>query len=126
MKDETRLKLESNQFDHMWELVLDILTKISGKLYASDNFEKVFSPYILCRYLSMNERLINYADFLNSVNSNSKLSKTQFYKLAYSLIPKQYNSYIKYIKKIKSEDSKNKEIIEEENKKEIYNNLFDI
>ena len=42
MKDETRLKLESHQFDLMWELVLDILLKISGKLFLSENFEKIF------------------------------------------------------------------------------------
>jgi hypothetical protein len=127
MKDETRLKLESHQFDLMWELVLDILLKISGKLFLSENFEKIFSPYILCRYLSMNTRLIDYAIYLNSVNSNSNLSKEQFYKLAYSIIPKQQNSYIKYIKKIKKEDTKNKNDDTNNLKNiELNNNLFEI
>ena len=125
--DETRLKLESHQFDLMWELVLDILLKISGKLFLSENFEKIFSPYILCRYLSMNTRLIDYAIYLNSVNSNSNLSKEQFYKLAYSIIPKQQNSYIKYIKKIKKEDTKNKNDDTNNLKNiELNNNLFEI
>jgi hypothetical protein len=127
MKDETRLKLESHQFDLMWELVLDILLKISGKLFLSENFEKIFSPYILCRYLSMNTRLIDYAIYLNSVNSNSNLSKEQFYKLAYSIIPKQQNSYIKYIKKIKKEDTKNKNDDNNNLKNiELNNSLFEI
>lgn len=127
MKDETRLKLESHQFDLMWELVLDILLKISGKLFLSENFEKIFSPYILCRYLSMNTRLIDYAIYLNSVNSNSNLSKEQFYKLAYSIVPKQQNSYIKYIKKIKKEDTKNKNDDNNNLKNiELNNSLFEI
>lgn len=99
MNNELKLKLESNEFSAMYELVIDICMKYSGKLYLADNFDKIFSPYILCRYISMRSSLIEYANILNDIQSTSKLSKKQFYLLAYNLIPKQTNSFIKYIKK---------------------------
>jgi hypothetical protein len=99
MNNELKLKLESNEFSAMYELVIDICMKYSGKLYLADNFDKIFSPYILCRYISMRTNLIEYANILNIIQSTSKLSKKQFYLLAYNLIPKQTNSFIKYIKK---------------------------
>lgn len=122
-EDELIAKLKNNDFDYMWELVTDILIKVSGKLYLSNNFEKMFSPYILCRYISMKPSLIEYAMFLNNINSNSRLSKKQFYELAYELIPKQPNSFIKYIKK--------KERVKEEKPEEISQtdtktNLFEL
>jgi hypothetical protein len=55
----------------------------------------------------MREDLIGYADLLNTISSNSRLSNKQFYKLAYQLIPKQRNGYIKYIKKLKKDKKKN-------------------
>lgn len=100
------MKLKSNDFDAMWELVVDILTKISGKLDQCEKFQTVFSPYILCRYISMREDLMQYADLLNTFNSNSKLTNAQFYHLAYQLIPKQRNCYVKYIKKIEKKRRK--------------------
>ena len=103
MNNETILKLKSNEFSAMWEIVADILLKVSGKLHENPEFQKIFSPFLLCRYLSMRNDLMAYAELLNTINSNSKLSSVQFYKLAYSLIPKQKNSYIKYIKKMKKD-----------------------
>ena len=79
MNNELKMKLESNEFSAMFELVIDICMKYSGRLYESDNFDKLFSPYILCRYISMRKNLIEYANILNIVNSTAKLSKKQFY-----------------------------------------------
>ena len=108
--DELKLKIQSNEISAMYEIVINILMKYTDKLYEAENFEKLFIPYILCRYISMKESLVPIAEYLSSINSTAKLSKIQFYKLAYSLIPKQKNGFIKYILK------------KEKNKKEINNN----
>jgi hypothetical protein len=111
--EETISKLKSNEFSAMWEVMLDILLKVSGKLHMNqEGFKKVFSPYLLCRFLSMREDLMCYADILSTISSNSKLTNEQIYKLAYKLIPRQRNCFIKYIKKMKKEkaDVTNEEI----------------
>ena len=108
--DELRLRIESNEISAMYEIVINILMKYSDNLYQAENFDKLFIPYILCRYISMKQNLIPIAEYLSKVNSTAKLTKEQFYKLAYNLIPKQQNSFVKYILK------------KEKNKKEINNN----
>lgn len=125
MNEELRLKLESNEFSAMYELVTDILTKTSGgNLHKSPEFSKLFSPFLLCRYISMREDLINYADLLNTINSNSKLTNEQFYKFAYQLIPKQKRDFIKYIKKTGNKNiQKNNNDI---NNIETKSSIFDI
>lgn len=122
--EELKLRLESNDIQAMYEIVINILGKYSNNLYLADNFESIFSPFILCRYLSMRSSLIPYAEYLSTVYSTSKLSNVNFYKLAYSLIPKQSNLFIKYIKKIEKNKKKNEEIIN--NKNEINSNLMDL
>ena len=78
MSNEIKLKLESNEFSTMYEIVIDICMKYSGRLYEADNFEKIFSPFILCRYISMKYQLKDYANILNHINSTAKLSKKQY------------------------------------------------
>ena len=123
--DELKLRLESNEIIAMYEIVINILLKYSDTLYLADNFNSLFTPYILCRYLSMKTSLMPYAEYLNTINSTSKLSNVEFYKLAYALIPKQKNSFIKYIKKIEKKNSKDKDNIIN-NKNEIVNNLMEL
>ena len=126
MNNELKMKLESNEFSAMFELVIDICMKYSGQLYLSENFEKLFSPYILCRYISMRHSLIGYANILNQINSTSKLTKKQVYIFAYNLIPKQSNSFIKYIKK-KEKKEKAPSIINNKNDaNDTKMNLFDL
>jgi hypothetical protein len=126
MNNELKMKLESNEFSAMFELVIDICMKYSGQLYLSENFEKLFSPYILCRYISMRPSLIGYANILNQVNSTSKLSKKQFYIFAYNLIPKQTNSFIKYIKKKEKKDNAPSIINNKNDANDTKMNLFDL
>lgn len=98
--EETILKLKSHEFSAMWEVMVDIMLKVSGTLYENEeNFRKVFSPYLLCRFLSMRENLVGYANLLSSIASNSRLTNEQFYRLAYRLIPKQKSAHIRYLKK---------------------------
>ena len=121
---ELMSRLELNDFNALWELVVDVLLKVSGKLYLSEKFDKLFSPYVFCRYISMRPSLIEFANYLNTVNSNSGLTKKQFYILAYNLIPKQSNSFIKYIKK--KEKIKNDDENEIKISHDIKSNLFDL
>lgn len=77
---------------------------------------------MLCRYLSMKEELIQYAEYLNILQR--VLTYEQFYILAYKVIPKQKFGYIKYIGK----SEKKTEKIEEEyiNNTETNTLLFDL
>ena len=126
--DELILCLESNilpEKSGMFEILINILSKSSDTLYEAERFKETFSPFILCRYLSMRDDLIPYAEYLSTVFSISKLSNEEFYKLAYQLIPKQKNMFIKYLKKPKGEKVSNKEKIIN-NKNDIRSNLMEL
>lgn len=126
--EELKLCLESNILSDkgaMFEIIFNILTKCSNTLYNAERFKESFSPFMLCRYLSMRNDLFPYAEYLSTVYSTSKLSNVNFYKLAYSLIPKQDNTFIKYIKKQKTEKDSNKEEIIN-NKNDIRSNLMEL
>lgn len=121
--NEKRLKqykIEHLEIDNFFDCMSDLLLKLSnGKLYKSNDFDKHFSPYMVCRYLSMNKNLLPYAEYLNTVQMI--LDKKCFYQLAYSLIPKQKTSFIRYIKKPKK--VVDNEITEQ---KYQYNDLFEL
>lgn len=111
--EELKLKIETNQIDSFFDCLADILLKLSNnKLDTFPEFKKYFSKVMVCRYLSMNSKLLYYAEYLNKVQLI--LSNEQFYHLAYMLIPKQNSNFIKYIKKNKKE----------KNTKEIIDNSF--
>ena len=69
--NEKRLKqykIEHLEIDNFFDCMSDLLLKLSnGKLYKSNDFDKHFSPYMVCRYLSMNKNLLPYAEYLNTV-----------------------------------------------------------
>ena len=126
--EELKLCLESNilpEKNVMYAIVFNVLLKCSDTLYNADRFKELFSPFMLCRYLSMREDLFFYAEYLSSVYSTAKLSNVDFYKLAYRLIPKQRSSFIKYIKKQKNDKSTNNEEIIN-NKNDIRSNLMEL
>lgn len=121
--NEKRLKqykIEHLEIDNFFDCMSDLLLKLSnGKLYKSNDFDKHFSQYMVCRYLSMNKNLLPYAEYLNTVQMI--LDKKCFYQLAYSLIPKQKTSFIRYIKKPKK--VVDNEVTEQ---KYQYNDLFEL
>ena len=99
-----KLKFESKEIESFFDCLADILLKISGgNLYTYNGFKKHFSKVMICRYLSMKQSLMDYAEYLNKVQYN--LTNEQFYILVYNLIPQQKTGYIKYIKKNKSTKS---------------------
>ncbi len=110
--DKINLKIETGEIEYPYEIIVDILTKISGgKLHETcSKFNSLFSPFLLCRYLSMKTSLIGYSEILNQLwyrNGNETLSKEQLYILAYNLIPKQHSGFIQYIKKPEKKNEKN-------------------
>lgn len=126
MDNELVLKLKSKEFTAMWEVVVDILLKVSGQLDENTEFTTKFSPFLLCRYLSMREDLLPYAEILNIINSTSKLTQKQFYRLAYKLVPKQRNGFVKYIKKIQKKDTKKLEEAETPSQVDCETTIFDL
>lgn len=113
-------KIEHLEIDSFFDCMSDLLLKLTnGKLYKSNDFDKHFSQFMVCRYLSMSKHLLPYAEYLNTVQTT--LDKKSFYQLAYSLIPKQKTSFIRYIKKPK----KAKEIETSEQTYQ-YNDLFEL
>jgi hypothetical protein len=118
-------KILSGEIETFFDCLADILLKYSnGKLIESDKFKKVFSPYMLCRYLSMRESLVEYAEYFNLLQGT--LTSEQIYLLAYNSTPKQNTGYIKYLKKTnKSNQEKNQENINSNND-ELNINLFEL
>lgn len=81
-------RIQSGDIVNFFDCLTDILLKYSnGELIKSKDFKKHFSSYMLCRYISMKEDLIDYAEYLNLLQT--KLTPEQLYILAYKLIPKQ-------------------------------------
>ena len=94
--------------NNFFDILKDILLKESGgKLYEEENFDKLFSSFMLCRYISMRPSLIEYSEILNQFQMT--LDKRQLYTLAYNIIPKQGNSFIKYISKAKKKKEKDED-----------------
>ena len=94
-----KIKIQNGEITSFFDCLTDILLKYSnGNLTEARDFKKYFNSYMLCRYISMKPSLIVYTEYLNLIQN--VLTSEQFYKLAYKLIPKQKNGYIKYIKKI--------------------------
>ena len=86
--------------NNFFDILGDILTKQSGgNLHNEPNFNKLFSTYMLGRYLSMRDDLIVYAMIINKYQLT--LNSEQLYKWAYNNVPKQRSKYIKYITKPK-------------------------
>lgn len=123
--DIQKERIKNGDIDSFFDCLADILLKFSGgTLYKTcQNFNKYFSPYMICRYISMKPQLIEFAEVLNQLQT--VLSFEDFYKVAYSIIPKQRSGYIKYIKKLKAKEAvNNEEIINNDNT--IKSTLFDL
>lgn len=102
--NETKERIESGVITSFFDCLSDLLLKYTdGKLHIiSSDFNKHFSRFMVCRYLSMRTNLVNIAEYLNSMQTI--LTNEQFYVLAYKLIPKQSSAFIKYIKSAKQKE----------------------
>lgn len=90
-----------------FDIMKDILTKGNSKEYYLEHpeFEKMFSPFMLARYLSMRADLLPWARIVNHLNG-AKTSARNVFIFAWDSIPKQRNGYIAYIKKYKKANKK--------------------
>jgi hypothetical protein len=84
----------------LFEYVKDLTTYKKGNLPLED-----YIPYLINRWLSFISPQICIA-INESVNCLGNISKDQHYKLLLKLYPKSKVPFIKYIKKIKEEKTK--------------------
>ncbi|HPM74279.1 MAG TPA: hypothetical protein PLA71_00990 [Saccharofermentans sp.] len=91
---------EKSNFN-FFTILSDILQKNSGgTLHENPEFEKIFSSYMLARYLSMRDSLVVYSMIVEKFQS--KLTPIQIYKWMYKMVPRQNSGFIKYISKPKN------------------------
>jgi hypothetical protein len=87
---------------NMFDILKDILTIKAGDLHLEDNFEQVFSRYMITRYLSMDSKLIEIAEVCNLLQTT--WSNKQMYTFLVNTVPRRKNPYIKYISKPKQKE----------------------
>ena len=87
-----------------FDILRNILTKQKERLEDDINFDTVFQPYMLVRYLSMRDSLLPYARIIQSFQ-NAEIDHKIIYQWAYKHIPYS-NPYIKYITKPKKNENK--------------------
>ena len=89
--------------NYLFEYLQNILKDKSEELYdkhiADCEFEASFSPFMILRYLSMhvNEEVREIVLENQRVLENFP-GKAELYKYLFMIIPKQTNTFIKYIK----------------------------
>lgn len=90
-----------------FDIIKGILIKSNPKEYYLEHpdFDKVFSPFMLARYLSMRVDLMPWGRIVNHLNG-SKVSARNVFIFAWDSIPKQNNGYVAYIKKDKKKKKK--------------------
>lgn len=89
----------------IFDILNDIIKHKTGKLADDPEFEKKFNPYFVIRYLSMHKKYEKYAFKLNNYPKQKYVSKRDIYFMLINMIPKSNDTYIKYIKKPKVEES---------------------
>jgi len=84
--------------------LFDLLSGVTNKKVPWDNWsvedKKSFSPYMINRWLSMRQELVEFVNELQQYTIGV-LQPREVYKLYYELLPKQ-SSFAKYIKGKKS------------------------
>ena len=91
----------------------DVIETKSGTLLDDYDTFQDFTPYLICRWLSMYNS--QYALLLNDTTNQlyaGIVTKDQWYALLISIIPKGKYRYIKYIKKAKKEKDKDANVIQ--------------
>jgi hypothetical protein len=87
----------------IFDIIDDILKHKTGKYADHPNFEKIFSPYFVMRYLSMCTRTQKVAFELNNYHNMKYISNKDIYLMLIKKTP-VVTSYIQYIKNPKPEN----------------------
>ena len=69
--DIQKERIKNGDIDSFFDCLADILLKFSGGTLhqTCQNFNKYFSPYMICRYISMKPQLIEFAEVLNQLQT---------------------------------------------------------
>lgn len=86
-------------FMTIFDILRDIVEVKSGKLDIDPEFNKSWSNFMIARWLSMDGRFLDYANFVNRYQCT--FNSIQMYHCLTKMIPKQKLGYVKYIKKSK-------------------------
>ena len=87
----------------IFDILKDIITLKTGKLHKHPDFKNGFNRFIIIRYLSMDTRFEKVAEELNTYSVQKHISDKDLYLILIKKVPKYKSSFIKYIKKPKSD-----------------------
>jgi hypothetical protein len=87
------------------DILEDIQVHKTGTLHLEESFDKVFSNYMVTRYVSMMDDCQEVAQYCNRYQD--VWSSVQMYKFLVSVIPSQSRYYIRYVSKPKKDKPKN-------------------
>lgn len=88
---------------NLFDILKDIIALKTGKLHKHPDFKKEFNRFLIIRYLSMDTRFEKIADQLNTYSTVKYISDKDLYLIMVKKVPKCKSSFIKYIKKPKSD-----------------------
>lgn len=81
----------------IFDCLKEVITNKTGTLEDHPEFDKIWSNYMMVRYLSMDKRFVKFAETLNPLQT--VMDKHQFYRYLLKAIPFNKNSFIPYISK---------------------------
>jgi hypothetical protein len=85
---------------NLFDCLKDIIVTKKGDLCDHPDFNRVWSNYMIARYLSMDTRFFEISQTVNRMQLS--LPSETVYKFLVKNVPKQRSSYIKYITKPKA------------------------
>lgn len=85
----------------IYDIVRDIISDKIGDLSLMPSFDKVFSSYMVARYLSMRPEYLEYAEWVNKYGAI--LSNDAVYKYLVRHVPRSDSGYVDYIKRKKKD-----------------------
>ncbi len=80
----------------LFDCLNDIIREKTGTLHKEPEFKKVWSTYMILRYLSMDSDFMAIAAEMN--HYQQVLNSEQMYLFLVKMIPYRYKSFIPYIK----------------------------
>lgn len=101
MKMSNAPKSKKFRNNYLFDYLKNILTTKSMNVYnkhLEDDFEMSYQPYMINNYLSMSTNAKVRQIIFDNQLSLDRMEKKNHYLFLIKAIPKQFNSFIKYIK----------------------------
>lgn len=86
---------------NVFDCLSDILKTKSGNLTEKFGFQKAWSTFVITRYMSMDDNLMDIACKMNRLQGNKEFDSKMAYKLLNKAVPKRNSTFIRYITKPK-------------------------